>query len=320
MKKLLLSGVIALFAAGTANAQTTIAAARSMSTSITASSAPTVSIKGVVINGAELGSIRYIQDATGGMAVFSSTANASINRGDTVTVTGPMVGRYGTLQVATTSLNPAPLVVTKTSSAGVLPAPQVLTNSQFFTTATAEPTESSLVRINGGTFQQTGNFSYGTSGMSYTVNYASGNFVVCRITATANPLVGTPIPTGVVDIIGVTGQFCGAVDGYTCISGYQIIPRDLNDIIPSTVGLSEATKNVTSLSVYPNPSSSIINFNVSNGEIVKSTQITDLTGRVIFSSNENATLINVNTLSNGIYHLTVSTNKQNYQAKVTVAK
>lgn len=322
MKKILLSGVIAFFAGASINAQT-IAAARTQSSMITTSSAPSVAVSGAtVLNGPELGSIRYIQDGTGALAVFNTSAVASINRGDVVNASGALVGRYGVLQIAYNStLAPGVnVVVTKTSSNNPLPSPVVLTNSQFFTTATAEPTESSLVRINGGTFAATGNFSYGTSGMSYTVNYASGNFVVCRITSTANPLVGTAIPTGAVDIIGITGQFCGAVDGFTCTTGYQIQPRDLNDIIPSTVGVKESINNVTSLSVYPNPSNNTVNFNLGVGEEIKSINITDISGRTVLSSNNNASSVNVSSFANGIYYIAVSTNKQNYLAKIAVAK
>lgn len=318
MRKILLSGIIAFFANAPLIGQTTIVAARSVSNSISTTTAPTVFTKGIVLNGSELGSIRYIQDATGGLAIFSTTALNSINRGDTITVSGPMVGRYGTLQVATTSLNPAPLVVTKTHSNNVLPAPQVLTNTQFFTTATAEPTEGKLVRINGGTFAQSGNFSSNTS---YTVNYPSGNFVEVRIpNNNTNPLVGTAIPTGVVDIVGITGQFCGSSTGYTCTTGYQIIPRDLNDIIVGSVGIKGVTNNVTSLSVYPNPSNSLVNFNLGPNEDVKSISITDISGRVVFTSNTNTNSVNVSLFANGIYYLAVSTNKQNYQAKVSVIK
>jgi hypothetical protein len=321
MKKFLLTGVITSFASFAVNAQiTTIAAARSQSNAITASSAPTVSTKGIVLNGSELGTTRYIQDATGGIAVFSSSATSTINRGDSITVSGPMVGRYGVLQIATTSLNAAPLVVTKTSSNNTLPAPTVLTNSQFFNTATAEPTESKLIRINGGTFAATGNFSYGTSGMSYTVNYAAGNFVIARITTSNNPLVGTPIPTGLVDIIGISGQFCGAVDGYTCILGYQIIPRNLNDLIVSSVGINETSNNVTSLSVYPNPSNTTVNFNLGSSETINSVSVTDIYGRVIYTSTENKPLVDVSTFANGIYNLTVLTDKKNYRSKISVTK
>ncbi len=322
MKKILLTGAIAFFSGVCLNAQTSIAAARAASISITASSAPTVSTKGIVLNGPELGAMRYISDGTGGLAVFNTTAVANINRGDSIKVTGPLVGRYGVLQIAYNStLSAASVIVTKTSSNNPLPTPQVLTNSQFFATSTAEPTESQLVRINGGTFAASGNFSYGTSGMSYTVNYGTGNFVVCRITTSLNPLVNTPIPTGLVDIIGITSQFCGSsAADFSCTTGYQIVPRDANDIIPSSVGIKEFGNTITYLSVYPNPSNGLVNFNLAASEIVKSITITDITGRVVLSSTENATNVNVSALEIGIYNIAVTTNKQNYIAKVCVAK
>ena len=98
------------------------------------------------------------------------------------------------------------------------------------------------------------------------------------------------------------------------------MPRDLNDIIAASVGVNELSKNITSLSVYPNPGNSTVNFNIAANEEVKSISITDISGRVVFASNENITSVNVSSFANGIYYLAVSTNKQNYQAKVSVAK
>ena len=60
----------------------TISAARS------AAIGSTVTITGIVLNGAELGPIRYIQDATGGIAAYSSSMLTNILRGDSVTVSG----------------------------------------------------------------------------------------------------------------------------------------------------------------------------------------------------------------------------------------
>jgi hypothetical protein len=47
----------------------------------------TVTVKGVVLNGGELGVIRYIYDGTAAVAVYGSTIS-SVNRGDTLKVTG----------------------------------------------------------------------------------------------------------------------------------------------------------------------------------------------------------------------------------------
>ncbi len=321
MKKILQLGFAALFLTTASNAQTTIAAARGASTSITASSAPTVSTKGIVLNGSELGSIRYIQDATGGLAVFNASATANINRGDSITVTGPLVGRYGVLQIAfNSSLSASPVTVVKTSSNNTLPAPFVITNTQFFQTATAEPTESELIRINGGTFAASGTFTCANAGSSYTVNYPSGNFVIARLTQTNNPIVGTAIPTGPVDIIGITSQFCGAPSDFSCTTGYQIVPRDLNDIIVSTVGLKDESAILSTISIYPNPTSGVIKFNSPKNEIVKSIMVTDISGRIVYQENANLNSVDLNSLPNGVYNLTVSTSSKNYRAKVNVIK
>ena len=46
-----------------------------------------VTVRGIILNGDELGLIRYVQDNTGGIAVYSSSA-ASTKPGDDVEITG----------------------------------------------------------------------------------------------------------------------------------------------------------------------------------------------------------------------------------------
>ena len=62
-------------------AQTDIATARAQGIGAT------VTITGVVTNGDELGPIRYIEDATAGMAIYDPGAMGAVVRGDEVTVT-----------------------------------------------------------------------------------------------------------------------------------------------------------------------------------------------------------------------------------------
>ena len=54
-----------------------------------------VTVTGTVINGDELGPIRFVQDGTGGLAVYSLLL-AEVNRGDEITVTGTLKD-YNTL-------------------------------------------------------------------------------------------------------------------------------------------------------------------------------------------------------------------------------
>ena len=46
----------------------------------------TVTITGIATNGNELGPIRYIEDATAGMALYDTTISSSIIRGDEIKV------------------------------------------------------------------------------------------------------------------------------------------------------------------------------------------------------------------------------------------
>ena len=47
-----------------------------------------VTISGIVTNGDELGPVRYIEDATAGIAVYDPTNLTGVDRGDSITVTG----------------------------------------------------------------------------------------------------------------------------------------------------------------------------------------------------------------------------------------
>ena len=48
-----------------------------------------VTVKGIATNGSELGIIRYMQDATAGIAAYGS-AMEDVNRGDSIIVTGTL--------------------------------------------------------------------------------------------------------------------------------------------------------------------------------------------------------------------------------------
>jgi hypothetical protein len=59
----------------------------------------TVIVHGVVTNGSELGSIRYIQDSSASIAAFGSLLN-SVKRGDSITVTGVLLDYNGLLEIS----------------------------------------------------------------------------------------------------------------------------------------------------------------------------------------------------------------------------
>src|ERR1035437_4976379 len=59
----------------------------------------TVTIKGIVLNGSELGSIRYVEDATGGISLYG-TNMSTVNRGDSVNSVGTLTNYANLLEVS----------------------------------------------------------------------------------------------------------------------------------------------------------------------------------------------------------------------------
>lgn len=290
MKKLLFLVSALVATAGTMNSQT-CAAARA------AGVGANVSVRGVCINGAELGVIRYIQDVTGGIAAYGGNLSGLL-RGDSVVITGPIT-EYKNLY----EITPATFVYV---SAGHLPNPQVITASQF-----GEIHESVLVKVMNCQFGTTGTFG---ANMNYTVT-ANGQPLVVR-TNTASPIVGMNIPAGSVNIVGVGSQFCSApVAG--CTDGYQLLIRDMSDITTYVAtGISEVTKN-TAISVFPNPATSAISFKLGNEEVA-AIKVTDIFGRTVLSTEENTNTVDVSALSSGLYSISISTGKTTYQSKFIV--
>jgi len=190
------------------SAQTDIANARTFPIN------QTVTVTGVVTNGAELGQIRYMQDATAGIAAYGGPVTGTV-RGDSVTVTGPLIEFAGLLEISTVAS------MTNHGQAVIQPTPL-----QVSVLAIGEPLESQLVVLENVTFVQSGLFAAGNS----TVQVTDGtNTMDIRINSSTN-IAGTAIPTGAVSVTGLVGQYN---------TNYQIVPRDLNDIITYVAPLYE---------------------------------------------------------------------------------
>ena len=122
-------------------AQTDIANAR------TFGAGQTVTVHGVATNGSELGSIRYMQDNTAGIAGYGGPISG-VNRYDSISVTGPLIEFSGLLEISTVTnvVNHGPAVIT--------PVPQQLPILSF-----NESKESQLVQVLNVTFVQSGVFA-----------------------------------------------------------------------------------------------------------------------------------------------------------------
>ena len=89
-----------------------------------------------------------------------------------------------------------------------------------------EEFESLVIRINNVTIQGSGNF---TSGTNYNITDATGSLTNgLRIDNDVSSIIGQPIPSSSIDIIGLLGQFDFSPP-YS--SGYQILPRNIFDIV-----------------------------------------------------------------------------------------
>jgi phosphatidylserine/phosphatidylglycerophosphate/cardiolipin synthase-like enzyme len=205
MKRLLLSLIVIPALSFSAFSQANIAEARTYAVGAT------LTVSGIVTNGSQLGTIRYIQDETAGIGIYDFDVTY-FQPGDHVTVTGKMDNYNQLLEVAELTAHAV------NSQGNPLPEPQLITVDEM-----AEEFEGEIVRINQVTFVNAGgNFSGNTN---YVIT-ADGENGEVRIN-TASPLVGQLIPTAEVDLIGILSQF----DYNNPNEGYQLLLRTADDII-----------------------------------------------------------------------------------------
>lgn len=169
-----------------------------------------VTVSGIVTNGNEIGSpIRYIEDGSAGIAIYDAEVLDGVNRGDSITVTGTLTDYYGLLEVQPVS----ELVVHGT---GYSVNPTTVIPLEI-----GEDTESELIRIYNVSFENPGEvFSVGTH--SFSANGQSGLIYVKE----SSELEGETIPSCPSKIIAISSQHT-----YTGSGGYQLLIRDLDDII-----------------------------------------------------------------------------------------
>ena len=177
-----------------------------------------VTVRGVVTVANEFGGPSYIQDNTGGMAVFGSTFSSAVVRGDEVVVSGLVQPFSGLTEI----VNPV-LHTLMSSGNDVEPVPVTVGQIAHDGVGGLEEFEGRLVRIDN--VSVVGSGAWG-SNTNYTI-ISGGDSAQIRIDNTTD-LVGGPIPVSACNIIGVVGQFISASP---FIGGYQLMPRTRADII-----------------------------------------------------------------------------------------
>lgn len=203
--------ILALLLSSAIHAQViTIAAARNLGPGAT------VTVRGTVTNGAELGKIRYLQDATAGIAAYPGTGSAAgfeqnVTQGDLVEVTGVLTNYQGLLEIT-------PITAYQVISSGnALPAPATLLLSEL-----SEDYEGELVRVNCVAFSNAGSAFNG--GGTYTVTDAYGNSAEVYF-RTGHPMSGSTAPAASGNITTILSQYGGS---------YQLLPRTAADFSGGT--------------------------------------------------------------------------------------
>jgi phosphatidylserine/phosphatidylglycerophosphate/cardiolipin synthase-like enzyme len=213
MKKLVLSIFCLVIFGIQGFSQATIAAARAMP------EGSTVTVRGVVTNGSELGnSIRYLQDATAGIAAYKTNAFNVILRGDSISVTGvlKMYNQLLELDPVTsfTAIAPKPV-----------PDPIVITPAQM-----SEMYEARLVKMIDVTFANAGGVFAANTNYNVTANGQTCQVRVNAGSTGPNGLVGQIIPADQVTIVGICSQFHYSDP----TAGYQLLLRDQDDIMSNS--------------------------------------------------------------------------------------
>ncbi len=179
----------------------------------------------------------YIQDATGAVAVYNSTVITAMALGDSVEISGEIDQYNGKSEI----VNPQ---ITILSSGNTLPDPVVITTDQM-----SEQYEGMLIRINQCVISQWDE----TPAILFDALITDGYGDLVMHVDKDTDVPGNPAPAGLVDVMGIGGQYDNA-SPYT--ENYQLIPRSWADLNLSTSIEEPVTTQPLRFALsgnYPNP-------------------------------------------------------------------
>ena len=182
-----------------------------------------VTVTGIVTNDGALGSVRYIQDASAGVALYPGDDWTGFDEpqiGDEITITGLLSEFNGLLEVG-----PDLSSVTINSSGNALPDFQVITADEA-----GEDLEGELVTIEGCFFEIGGGCEFGSGAQTMTGNstypFIANSEQGVIYVRDGNPLEGEILPTGETTVHGIVSQF-----SFSGFDGYQILSRSTEDLV-----------------------------------------------------------------------------------------
>lgn len=163
----------------------------------------------------------YIQDNTAGINIFSTSLDPgmTILKGDKLRVTGKVIVYNGLTEFEPTS-------VTKISEGNPIPVAKEMTILESTTFATAEPVEGSLVTLTGKVS------AVASTPPNYNVTFVDENnkATTLRVISTTGIKPDTDLVIGnSYTVTGILGQY---TTNATATSGYQVYPRNVQDVAP----------------------------------------------------------------------------------------
>jgi hypothetical protein len=187
----------------------------------------TVTVRGVVLNGPELGGLRFVQDGEAGLALYSLPSRIEgyddLQAGDSIQATGLLKNYQGLLEMD-------PITTVQKISGGrwqqAVKVPAAAVSSAFM-----EANEGRLVEITGVTRLVTTAGTEATSlaaNTNYLLDGQMGALVRINLASTGpNGLVSASVPQKErFDVRGVLSQYAPTGTG-----GYQLLPRQVTDLV-----------------------------------------------------------------------------------------
>lgn len=157
-------------------------------------------------------------------------------------------------------------------------------------------------------WQGTIDFSDGTTLNTNVSTYTAGQWYEVQIERTLTNIIlrvnGTQLASYPVFGTGTSAKFVGIrFDNYG--SGFNV--DDLTIEVPA----SSASFVSNSISVYPNPATSIVNLSSKDGLTFENVTIVDVNGRTVktITVNQTQSQINVSDLTSGVYFINIETNE-----------
>ena len=187
----------------------------------------TVTVRGVVLNGPELGGLRFIQDAENGLALYSLPSRIEgfddLRAGDSIQASGQLKNYQGLLE-----MDPVTAVqkITGNRTLRAIKVPATALTSAF-----AEANEGRLLEITGVSRLTSATGTAATS-LSANTNYlidgqANAPIRINVASNGTNGLVNATVPQNErFDVRGIMGQYSPSGTG-----GYQLLPRLVTDLV-----------------------------------------------------------------------------------------